>query len=177
MKSYSTIIVVLLLLACTSKNQGSKELSIKGNWYADLESRTNPSDIHDLSISGLTSNYCEYYISDSTITYCEGSSLLGYDEKYFIKGDSIYKCVTPDKGCVYIPMYKIEGLHSDTLRLTIHPKYSNNRPSIFWVRLPKGELGVYDHSWADTSKYESLFIEVYSDFSRRKQKYNSSKGI
>jgi len=176
MKYLPLVAIAILILSFSWTNiQVQGGFSLKGNWYADLESRTNPIDVNDIRNSNSTTNYCEYYVNDSTITFCEGSTLLAYDQKYFIKGDSIYKCLRPDKNCTYIPMYKIESLRSDTLRLTIHPKYSNKQPNIFWVRLPKRELGVYDHSWSDTSKYESTVGKVYSDFSRRKRKYYTSR--
>jgi len=176
MKYLPTIALAILLLSTSwTIRQVQGRFTLKGNWYTDLESRTNPLDIQDIRSSNSTTNYCEYYVSDSTITFCEGSTLLSYDQKYFIRGDSIYKCLRPDKNCAYIAMYKIESFSSDTLRLTIHPKYSNRQPNIIWVRLPKGQLGTYDHSWSDTSKYESTLGKVYSDFSRRKRKYYSSR--
>lgn len=173
MNGFPTIAFAILLFSACSEKES--KIDLKGNWYANL-GREEPFDVADTTYYSDESSktYCEYYINDSTITYCQGTSMIAYDQKYFVKGDSIFKCLRPKQNCEFIPLYKIESLHSDTLRLTVHRKYYKG-PSIFWVRLPKGELGTYDHSWLDTAKYDSLIGKVYFDFLRRKAIFGSEE--
>ena len=97
-----------------------------------------------------------------------------YDQKYYIKGDSIFKCFGTDEDCEFIPMYKINSFKKDTIWLTVNPKYTKTNNQTFWVRLPKNELGPFDLNWTAANR-DSLEEKVIMDWDRRREKFFAIK--
>ena len=162
------LLIILLTTSCNETRKTQTTLILKGNWYTDT---IDGEGIYK-SEDSLTS-YCEYYIGDSTLIYYVESNGPGHEQKYFIKGDSIFKSFYVETE--FIPMYKIEKYNFDTLWLTINSTYANGHPNTFWVRLPSEERGIIDHQWTDKTK-DSLMIRISKDFDRRRWKFYSIRG-
>lgn len=168
MRLGSLLVICLLTCSCRETKVEVIPLSLKGNWYTDIK---NGEGFYTDSLT----NYCEYYIGDSIISYLEESNGPGHKQKYFIKGDSIFKCFFPESENKFIPVYKIEKHNLDTIWLSINPKYANGNPNTFWVRLPRDEYGIIDHEWNHDTR-DSLEIKIWKDFDRRRWKFYSIRG-
>ncbi len=154
-------------LFASSCNRSTDNLSLKGNWHSNL---MDGKGIY-MNEDTLT-NYCEYYISDTTIIQYEEWNGRGNQQRFYIKSDSIYKCLSIEPNCNYIPMYLINVLSSDTIQLIVNPKYANGIPNRTLIRLPLGEKGIYDHVWT-TKTADSLEMRIKKDFDRRRWKFYS----
>jgi hypothetical protein len=170
MRLLTTLLTLLVLTNCKStpdRQTRPTSWSIVGSWYTDLRDGGGAFD----SIM----NYGEMYVNDTSLYYQEERMGQGYDQKYYIKNDTIFKCFGTDKECEFIPMYRIDDLRNDTLWLTVNKDYTKRDPKTFWVRLPKNELGHYDHNWTKQNA-DSLGWAVVYDYDRRKFKYYATIG-
>lgn len=156
-------------MSCNETKTTHTTLNLKGNWYTDIRDGKGIYESEDSLAS-----YCEYYISDSTLTYYTESNGPGHEQRYLVKGDSIFKSFFTETE--FIPMYKIEKYNLDTLWLTINSTYANGHPKTFWVRLPRGEYGIIDHQWTEQTR-DSLSVRVSKDFDRRRWKFYSIIGM
>jgi hypothetical protein len=155
------LLTLMIVVAC---ERTKKPFDIRGSWYTDL----GDGGTYDSLI-----NYGEVYITDTTFEYQEEQMGQGGPQRYFIKGDSIYKCWSPETNCSFIPMFKIDKWNSDTLWLTINSNYlsKNKKQNTFFVRLPSDEKGYYDHIWTKENR-DSLKTTVVNDWYRRRVKYH-----
>lgn len=168
MRVWTLLSIVILTTSCNETSKTHATLSLKGNWYTDLKDGKGIYESED----SLTS-YCEYYMSDSTLTYYSEFNGPGHEQEYLIKGDSIFKSFFIETEL--IPMYKIVKYSQDTLWLTINSAYANGHPYTYWVRLPKDEYGISDHQWTDNTR-DSLMVKISKDFDRRRWRFYSIRG-
>jgi hypothetical protein len=169
MRLLTTLLTLLVLTNCKStpdKQNRPTSWSIVGSWYTDLRNGGQFDSVM---------NYCEVYVNDTSLYFQEEVMGQGYHQKYYIKNDTVFKCFGTDKECEFIPMYRIDDLRNDTLWLTVNKSYTKRDPKTFWVRLPNGELGHYDHNWTKENS-DSLGWAVVYDYDRRKWKYYYSLG-
>ncbi|MBS1979422.1 MAG: hypothetical protein JST46_18775 [Bacteroidetes bacterium] len=170
MKVLSTILSVLILTACkapSNKQSQPKKWNIVGSWYMDLKDGNGAFD--------TVMNYAEIYVNDTALYYQE--ELMGQSQlqSYFVRNDTLYKCFGIGKDCEFIPMYRLDDMRNDTLWVTINSRYTKGGTTAYWVRLPSGEKGHFDHIWTKETS-DSLGWAVVYDYDRRKWKYYATKG-
>jgi hypothetical protein len=170
MRLLITIITIFLLTNCkpTPDNESRRtNYSIVGSWYTDLKDGGGAFD----SIM----NYGEIYVNDTSLYYQEERWGQSFDQSYYIKNDTVYKCFGTVKECEFIPIYKIDDFRNDTLWLTVNKEYTKKDPKVYWVKLPKNEKGHFDHVWTKENS-DSLTWAVIYDYDRRKFKYYATLG-
>ena len=158
MKCFKIAFLLIGLAGCSTK------WDIKGSWYTIGHDHLGHYN-KDLS-------YTELYVNDSIISAFLELPGQQPPHPYYIIGDSIFQSFCPEKECEFIPMYKIRKLANDTLWLTINPKW-NKISETYWVRLPEGEKGEFDHQWTPQNS-DSLTWAVAIDYERRAFRYFSS---
>jgi hypothetical protein len=107
-----TIIILFSIVSIACKN--NQEYDIRGNWYTDFGTG---------GWFDSLSSYGEIYINDSTFKYNTELAGLLNPHKYYIENDTIYKCPSIQNDCEYLDYFKIVKIESDTLWMTINPKY------------------------------------------------------
>ena len=158
MRFLTGITIIFILINC---NPQSNKWDIRGSWYSIDYGRTGHYD--------TARNYGELHVSDSIIQVFDEIPGELSPQSYYIRKDSVYKCFATGPGCEFIPMYKIKELKRDTLWLMVNPKWSKKQET-YWVRLPKGEKGYYDHEWTKENS-DSLEEAVWADYDRRTFRY------
>jgi hypothetical protein len=145
-----------LLIACDNQNNiVLKTTDLNGNWYLDYG--WGPID--------TTINYTEFYIKDSVLSATDETAGQSRPQRILIKDDSIYFSGYYDFQDI-VSYYKILKLSNDTLWLRFNPYLNAQWDTVFWVKLPANEKGLYDHNWTDKNK-DSLFNQSYKDYHRR----------
>jgi len=156
----------IILIACNSitRKEADAAKSVVGSWYTDLQDGGGAFD--------TIRNYAEIYVNDTSLYFQE--ELMGQStyQSYFIRNDTIFKCFWMGENCEFIPMYQIDSFKNDTLWMTVNQEYSKRGPTVYWVKLPEGEFGHYDHVWTKANS-DSLGWAVVYDYDRRKWKYYS----
>lgn len=164
------------MLALGSCDPPTTKWDIRGSWYVVDYNRGGHHD--------ATRYYSELHVGDSTIEVFDEITGRPAAQSYYITKDSVYKCFWTGPDCEFIPLYKIRRLERDTLWMAVDPEWSRRNSSggipiskpqteTFWVRLPKGEKGYFDHVWTPETR-DSLEWAVFIDYDRRATKCFSS---
>jgi hypothetical protein len=139
-----------------------ERLDIRGSWYFD---EGNGGDFDSLV------NYTEAYVGDSLIEFFNERGGQYSPRRYVLTTDSIL--IGHGRGRLR-SICKIIGLIGDTLRLNPRFVSKNGLFETFWVRLPSGEKGAYDHTWTNENR-DSLKIAIGEDWNRRRWKYHCQR--
>jgi hypothetical protein len=159
MKSIVGLVLITLTLSC--KHKDFDRIEIRGSWYADLG---------DGGVYNTLVNYCELYITDTTIEIFEERFGQQPPYKYYIKGDSIFTSAVYDS----IPMFKIDKFYNDSIFLRVNPQFlgKSNHKKAIWRRLANGEKGYYYNTWTLVNQ-DSLVYTIGNDWFRRRIKFHS----
>lgn len=171
LKCVSLVLFLLLMFSCNMRERPKHEFSLVGSWFTDL----NDGYIF------FSPTYAEVYVTDSVLFFYNDKNRDPAFQKYFVKGDSIFKEV-PDEN-VLEPFWRIEGYRGDSLwlvdiyenehKIAKRNEYPWPVDSVaIWIRLPRGERGFYDLAPGSPSSSDDLL----RDFNRRKFKYLSVLG-